>query len=382
MEYFRPDVRVGAFILVALALFVAAAIVVGGIGDWFAASQQYTVLLPNANLLRRRAKVSYAGLPVGEVTAITVHTDDAWKRQYPGYPVAVTVVVRGAVPVRQDARVELRTDGFIGERYLDIAPGYGDPLPPGGVMVGSLGGVEGIVASLAGVGGGFGELSEALRSLLSDISQDQSLLLTLRSLRQMLDEVRPHLLDLSVALKGFLGSAQHDLAATSDRAGRTLARLDTAVTENSAELKRLMRELRASLGEVNKTLTAAHKALATAKTTLDTIQGDTARLLVSLRDLSGGLQRSTQATLAELQRLLAQVEQVIAHNDRNLYTSVEHLRDTAANLKAASRQVRANPSVLLWGTGAQPEPETLSASDATTRALQDRGRVGRYDRLQ
>ena len=58
MEYFRSDVKVGAFILVALVLLVAAAIVVGGMGDWFAATQQYTVLLPNANLLRRRAKVS------------------------------------------------------------------------------------------------------------------------------------------------------------------------------------------------------------------------------------------------------------------------------------------------------------------------------------
>ena len=80
--------------------------------------------------------------------------------------------------------------------------------------------------------------------------------------------------------------------------------------------------------------------------------------------------------------MLAHVDEVIAHNDRNLYTSLEHLRDTAENLKAATRQVRSNPSVLLWGNSGQPEPNALNASDATTRALQDRGRVGRYDRLQ
>lgn len=382
MEYFRPDVKVGVFIFVALVLFVAAAIVVGGLGDWFAATQQYTVLLPNANLLRRRAKVSYAGSPVGEVTAIAVRTDEAWKQQHAGYPVAVTIVVRGSGLVRRDARVEMRTDGFIGERYLDIAPGYGDPLPPGGVIPGVIGGVEGIVASLSGVGGGFGELSEALRGLLADISQDQSLLLTLRSLRQMIDELRPHLLELSVSLQGFLASTQQDIASTSDKAGRTLANLDGAVTENSVELKRLMRELRASLDEVHKTLVVAQKTLASAKTALDTTQGDTTRLLVSLRDFSGNLQHNTQETLAGLQRMLAHVDEVIAHNDRNLYTSVEHLRDTTENLKAAARQVRSNPSVLLWGNGGQPAPDALNTSDATTRALQDRGRVGRYDRLQ
>ena len=74
MEYFRPDVKVGAFIFVALVLLVIAALTIGGVGDWFAPTQQYTVLLSNANLLRRRAKVSYAGSPVGEVTAITVHS--------------------------------------------------------------------------------------------------------------------------------------------------------------------------------------------------------------------------------------------------------------------------------------------------------------------
>jgi phospholipid/cholesterol/gamma-HCH transport system substrate-binding protein len=130
MEYFRPDVKVGVFIFVVLVLLLVGAITIGGVGDWFAATQQYTVLLPNANLLRRRAQVSYAGSPVGAVTAVMVHSNTAWKQAHPGYPVAVTIVVREEVGLRSDARVELRTDGLIGERYLDIVPGSGPPLPP------------------------------------------------------------------------------------------------------------------------------------------------------------------------------------------------------------------------------------------------------------
>ena len=146
MEYFRSDVKVGVFIFVVLVLLIAGAITIGGVGNWFATTQEYTVLLTNANLLRRRAKVSYAGSPVGEVTAVMIHTNAAWKQAHPGYPVAVTIVVREEMALRADARVELRTDGFIGERYLDIVPGYGPPLPPGSVILGAIGGVEGIVA--------------------------------------------------------------------------------------------------------------------------------------------------------------------------------------------------------------------------------------------
>ena len=239
MEYFRPEVKVGAFIFVALVLLVAAAIVVGGVGDWFAATQEYTVLLPNANLLRRRAKVSYAGSPVGEVTAVTVHMDEIWKQQHPSYPVAVTIVVRGSVLLREDTRVEMRTDGFIGERYLDIAPGSGEPVPSGGVIVGSIGGVEGIIASLSGFGSGFGELSEALRGLLGDVSGEQSLAMTLRSLHQLLEELRPHLLELTVTLNDFLISAKQDIASTSARAGRTLEVVACGSLGRDCHLRRL-----------------------------------------------------------------------------------------------------------------------------------------------
>src|SRR5215831_7891824 len=381
MEYFRPDVKVGVFIFVVLVLLIAGAITIGGMGEWFAATQQYTVLLPNANLVRRRAKVSYAGSPVGEVTAVTIHTNAAWKQTYPDYPIAVTIVVHEEMALRADARVELRTDGFIGERYLDIVPGYGPPLPPGSVILGTIGGVEGIVVSLAGLGGGIEELGGALRGL-TDPAGERSVPATLGSLRQLLKDLRPRLFELTDMLKEFLVSAQQHIAATSDQAERTLEHLDAAITDNSTELKQLIRELHVSLGKVNKTMTATQKTLATASTVLNTTQGDAKKLLVSLQDLLGNLQRRTEETLTVLHRVLVHVDEIITHNDRNLYTSVEYLRDATENLKATARQVRMNPSVLLWGNGHQKELDAPNGSDAPTRILQDRGRVGRYDKLQ
>jgi len=277
--------------------------------------------------------------------------------------------------------VELRTDGFIGERYLDIVPGYGPPLPPDSVILGVIGGVEGIVASLAGLGGGVGELSAALH-VLTDPAGAQSVPATMGSLRQLLEDLRPRLFELTDMLKEFLVSAQQNIASTSDKAERTLGHLDTAIIENSTELKRLIGELHASLGEVNKTMTATQKTLATASTAITTTQGDAKKLLVSLQDLAGNLQRSTAETLTVLHRVLVHVDELIAQNDRNLYMSVEYLRDATENLKATVRQIRANPSVLLWGSGNQKAPDAPNGSDATTRILQDRGRVGRYDKLQ
>jgi chromosome segregation ATPase len=198
----------------------------------------------------------------------------------------------------------------------------------------------------------------------------------------LLEELRPHLFELTGMLKEFLVSAQQHIAATSDQAERTLGHLDVAISNNSTELQRLIREFHASLGEVNKTMTATQKTLASATTVLNTTQGDAKKLLVHLQDLSGNLQRSTEETLTILHRVLVHVDEILAHNDRNLYTSIEYLRDATENLKAAARQIRTNPSVLLWGNGGQQAPDAPNGADATTRILQDRGRVGRYDKLQ
>jgi chromosome segregation ATPase len=198
----------------------------------------------------------------------------------------------------------------------------------------------------------------------------------------LLEEWRPHLFELTAMLKEFLVSAQQNIAATSAQAERTLGHLDVAISNNSTELQRLIREFHASLGEVNKTMTATQKTLASATTVLNTTQGDAKKLLVHLQDLSGNLQRSTEETLTILHRVLVHVDEILAHNDRNLYTSIEYLRDATENLKAAARQIRTNPSVLLWGNGGQQAPDAPNGADATTRILQDRGRVGRYDKLQ
>lgn len=389
MQYFRADVRVGALIFVSLVLLLVAAFVVGGVGEWFATTQEYTVLLPNANLLRRRTKVSYAGSPVGEVTAVSVHTDDTWKRLHPGYPVAATIVLRTPLPLREDARVELKTDGFIGERYLDITPGQGAPLAPGGSIRGSLGGVEGVLSSFGGLGGGFGELGESLRTLLSGTSMEQSLPVTLGSLHRLLEELRPRLIEVTDTLNGTLRSVQRDVATVSSKASHTLERLDTVVAENGTALKRLMRELHAALDDAQKTtaaaqktLTEAQKTLGVASTFVGATQKDTTKLLTSVQQLSMGLQRNTEETLRRLQQVLARVDDLVTRNDRNLYLSLEQLRDMADNLKAATRQVRTDPSVLVWGNKSQKEPDPGQTADPATRTLQDRGRVGRYDRLQ
>ena len=93
MEYFRRDVKVGAFVFVSLALLALAAIMVGRLEEVFAEKHHYTVLFRNANLFSSGTRVSYAGTPVGRIVAVELRSDAARAQQHQAYAVALTLAV-------------------------------------------------------------------------------------------------------------------------------------------------------------------------------------------------------------------------------------------------------------------------------------------------
>jgi hypothetical protein len=44
--------------------------------------------------------------------------------------------------------------------------------------------------------------------------------------------------------------------------------------------------------------------------------------------------------------------------------------------------LRANPAILIWGTGERGSTGSMSVSDKHAPALQDNGRIGRYDKVR
>ncbi|HEY7710006.1 MAG TPA: MlaD family protein, partial [Candidatus Entotheonella sp.] len=89
MEYFRPDVKVGGFLLATLALLIVVSLSVGNVKSWFAPKKELTVLFRNANLLTEGVRVTYAGYPVGQVTRIQVRPAEERQQLHAKYPVAV-----------------------------------------------------------------------------------------------------------------------------------------------------------------------------------------------------------------------------------------------------------------------------------------------------
>lgn len=374
MEYFRPSVKVGGFILLALTLLVVAAIAVGDMGTWFSKKQHYTIFFKNASLLPAGARVSYAGYAVGTATAMTVRAEAERAQQYPEYPVAITITVRSDVPIRENSRIEMKTNGMIGDRYIDILPGTGNVVPPGSTLLGTAGGLDGLLASFSGHDGGGPGILTAVQTLL-DASQPDSIPVTLARMNHLLNTLPPVISTLTASSNDLLQQAQRELTQASDKASRMLQGIDKTVAENRPGIQRL-------IGEFNSTLAEAQHTLDSTRTLLETSKGDLATLLQSVHSLVEGVQENRQALTAHLQKVLTHLDEVIVQNDRNIYTTVENLRNTTQHLEAAAELVRANPSVLLFGRRSGDDASTVNTSDQGNHLLQDRGRVGRYDRIR
>jgi phospholipid/cholesterol/gamma-HCH transport system substrate-binding protein len=373
MEYFRPSVKVGAFILVALGLLIFAAIMVGELGNWFAIKKSYTVVFKDASLLPEGARVSYAGYAVGTVGTIRVRSDAERAREFPEYPVALTIAVRADVPVRDDSPIEMKTNGMIGDRYVDILPGTGKLVAAGSTLPGNAGGLDGLFASLSGADGGIQDLLPAMKALLMDTSRPDSLPSTLASVNRLLSELQPVLIRLASTGDDLLQQAQQELVSTSDKAGRVLQGIDVTIAENRPGIRRL-------IGELNTTLVEAQRTIDTTRTFLDVSKGELTTLMQSARSLIEGIQENRKVLSTRAQKLLTDLDEMIVQNDRNIYATIENLRDMTAHLEATAELVRANPAVILFGRRNRDGDDLVPTSSQSDHFLQDRGRIGRYDR--
>jgi phospholipid/cholesterol/gamma-HCH transport system substrate-binding protein len=373
VEYFRPDVKVGLFVFASLVLLAFAAITVGKIGDLFAEKQQYTVLFSNANLFTTGTRVSYAGLQVGHVAGVELRSAAARAQQHQTYPVALSLAVKSGIVLREDSRVEMKTEGFIGDRYLDIIPGTGKPVSPGSTLLGSMGGLDGMLASLSGVQGGVEGLLTSLQTLLTDASRPDSVPGTLASVNRAMTELVPRLAVLTTASTALLQHVQQEVVNTSGKAGQTLESVNATIQDNRPGLQRLVNELNTSLVEARRTMDATRQLL-------DTSKGEVGRLLQGVVVLVENLQGTTKTLTAQVQQLLTGVNHIVVQNDHNIYATIENLRDMTGNLEATTEQLRANPAVILWGNRGDNGVKPVKASQNETQNLRDRGRIGRYDR--
>ena len=120
------QVRVGLLVLVALGVLSTAVFLVGDTGNVFGERYRLITLVRSAAGLVPGAAVQLAGQTVGQVDDIIFIPPD--QRPATGEAVAIWLAINVDVKdqIREDSRAQVRTQGLLGDRLIDIRPGSSD----------------------------------------------------------------------------------------------------------------------------------------------------------------------------------------------------------------------------------------------------------------
>jgi phospholipid/cholesterol/gamma-HCH transport system substrate-binding protein len=117
------QVRTGVFLLIALAIGGTALVLVGDTGNVFGERYQLVTLVRSAAGLVPGAAVQLAGQTVGQVDRVELIEPE--NRPATGQAIALWLDVNVEVrsQIRADSRAQVRTQGLLGDRLIDIRPG-------------------------------------------------------------------------------------------------------------------------------------------------------------------------------------------------------------------------------------------------------------------
>ncbi len=152
------EVKVGALVVAIGALIAFMSMQISDDPSFMGRSKKAWFLLPNANGLIKGSAIKSAGIPVGVIKDIKLQDGKA----------RIDVTIKSDVGLTRSASVEMRANGILGDKMIDVNPGtIGDPeLEDGGQIVNVKTG-----GSLDDVMGQVGEITTNLKDVAKNLKE-------------------------------------------------------------------------------------------------------------------------------------------------------------------------------------------------------------------
>ena len=275
------EVRVGAFVLVGLAMFLLALFTLTDVG-MFRGRYYATTVIENAGGMRRGDPVQMRGVNIGRVTSFDMIPDG----------VAVRMELYNEYVVPEDSRVLVRSSGLLGGMVVEVLPGVSaERAREGSALPGSV--EAGLMESAAGTGTRADVVLDRMALLLSQQN--------IGSVGQSATELQGLLTELSAIAT----QQRQELAVLTGSLGRAAAGLERATA--GPELERSI----VQLDSLTARLDRAALTLTSASGSLDTVLGRMERGEGTLGQLSASdsLYVNMNSTVTSLNQLIEEIRE-------------------------------------------------------------------------
>ena len=277
--------KFGIFALVCLVLLVGLAVRIGNI-SLFSSRHTVNAQLTDVTGLAGSDNVNIAGVPVGQVTSISVQHGHA----------VIAMSINNTVTLRKSTDVGMRWQNVIGQKEIELFPGHSGPVLASGATI-------------------------PLSHDVTDASVDSFL----NSLGPVLSSINPtqaneFVENVSGALEG--DTAQINQLINSGAAvSQTVQALDSQVGSIIGNLDQVLTALASRSGDIDSlvsNLQTVSSALASKNTLLDDVVGNLSQVATDLANLIGNNHTTITSTIDNLQAVAADVQ----NNQTNLAKSL------------------------------------------------------------
>jgi phospholipid/cholesterol/gamma-HCH transport system substrate-binding protein len=108
-----PELKVGILVLIGIVILFYMSFRIGKFGVFREAGYDVIVSFDNASGLDPKSPVQIAGVQVGKVRKIKLD----------GYKAMATLVIKDSVNIPVDSKIAIKTQGVLGDKYIEIIPG-------------------------------------------------------------------------------------------------------------------------------------------------------------------------------------------------------------------------------------------------------------------
>jgi len=127
MKKISLELIVGLFIVIGTASILYLSVTVSGLSVFESDGYHLKAKFENSSGLKKGAVVEIAGVKIGQVESIAL---DAETQES-----LVWVKIQQGVEIQDDAVASIRTAGIIGDKFIKISTGGGDPLENGDEII-------------------------------------------------------------------------------------------------------------------------------------------------------------------------------------------------------------------------------------------------------
>ncbi len=164
------EFKVGALVVAIGGLIAFMSMQVSDDPSYMGRSKKAWFLLPNASGLIKGSAIKSAGIPVGAIQEIQLQDGQA----------RIDISVKSGLPLTRSAVVELRSNGILGDKHIEIFPGVaGDPeLEDSGQIlnVKSNGSMDDVMLQVSDLASSLKDVTKNLKEAVSEDGTDKHIL--------------------------------------------------------------------------------------------------------------------------------------------------------------------------------------------------------------